>query len=160
LDGPFPSSGETWELWFQEIADAPGAKGWDPRSLMPKNKGAGGKVLHQYPAFFRQSLYLDRMSQIMGHIENCLLRAHPDIPLRDVVGLIADYYQVGINAHLFPRVNNSLLMTQANCLLRFAGLRGIPHGALDYYALYKVPADFRAIFSRAVLARNPGLDPR
>lgn len=160
LEGPFPANGETWELWFQEIVDAPEAKRWDPRSTMPKNWGVGSRVLHRYPPFFTQPLYLDRMSQIMGHIENCLLRTHPNTPLRDVIILIADYYQVGINAHLFARVNNSLLMAQVNYLLHFAGLRGIAHGALDYYALYKVPADFRAIFVRAVLERNPGLEPR
>jgi len=157
LPGPFPEHGEIWNLWFNEIAESAKAKGLNPEDVMPKNFGFKGGVGHRYPAFFHQHLYINRMAEIMGHIENCLLRTHPSTPLNDVLVLLADYYQVGINAHLFERVNNSLLMNQMNYFLHYIGLRGISHGSLDYLALYKVPEDFRGIFIKAVIERNPGI---
>jgi hypothetical protein len=163
LLGPFPRPGETWHLWFPEIAERATAKKIDPHLVMPKNsspKARGPIVRHTYPRFYYQKYYLDRMSDIMVHIENCILRTHPSTPLHDVLILVADYYQVGINAHLFYRVNNSLLMNQVNYFLHMLGLRGIPHGHLDYLALYKIPTDFRSIFIDAVKERNPGIESK
>jgi len=157
LPEPFPKNGETWELWFPEIAEKAKAKNIDPKLVMPKNFNSHETIQHKYPRFYYQELYLDRMSDLMKEIENCLLRSCPGKSNREILNTIADYYQTGINAHLFLRVNNSLLMNQVNYLLRYMDLKGISHEALDYLALYKVPGDFREAFIRAVERRNPGL---
>ena len=158
LPGPFPDSKQTWELWFEEIANKARARGVDPREVMPKTINFRGDIVHTYPEAKYVELYLDRMAELMREIEGTVL-GRPETSLGKTLELIADYYQVGINAHIFTSVNNSILMGQINYLLHYIGLRGVPHEHLDYLAMYKLPTDFRNIFIEAVRARNPGIRP-
>lgn len=164
MDGPFPP-----KVWIEGIAAELRRRDVNPeedsnlyvQDAFPHNTLAPyGIVLHYYPRSTPevQRLYLDRMSFVMTHIENCLLRPVPNTPLRNVLALLAEYYHVGINAHLFQRANNSLLMGHVNYFLRYLGLNGIRHQYWDYTALINHSGDFERIFIQAIQETNPNID--
>lgn len=161
LEGPFPP-----RIRINGINEKLREKGLNPEDLQntyvsdyfPKNyTDQSRRVIHEYPRFFShiQNVYLERMAFVMGHIENCLLRPHPDTPIQNVLALIAEYYHVGINAHLFEHGNNSILMSQVNYFLHYLGLKGIRHQYWDYVALINHSEDFEKIFIGAVREVNP-----
>jgi hypothetical protein len=67
-----------------------------------------------------------------------------------LIDRIAEYYYVAGNAHFFPRVNNSMLMSQVNYLLLRKGMSGISHGYLDYVAACVPLETFKRVFAEAV----------
>jgi hypothetical protein len=161
LEGPFPP-----RIRMNGIDEKVRAMGLEPEDFQnafagnyfPKNyTDQSGRVIHEYPRFFShiQNVYLERMAFVLGHIENCLLRPHPDTPIKNVLALIAEYYHVGINAHLFEHGNNSMLMSQVNYFLHYLGLKGIRHQYWDYVALINHSEEFEKIFIAAIREVNP-----
>jgi hypothetical protein len=159
LKGPFPE-----KIWIHGLAEQMRSAGINPESdsentlnYFPRNlTDSSGRVIHVYPRFFNhiQEMYLKRMVFVLEHLENCLLRPHPYTPLRNVLSLIAEYYHLGINAHLFERGNNSLLMSQVNYFLKYLGLNPIRHQYWDYVALINHSDDFERIFIEAIKEVN------
>lgn len=64
---------------------------------------------------------------------------------------LATYYQLGIHAHAFVRINQSLLMAQVNYILMLNHFRPVYHGYLDAAASFLDTAHFRNYFARHVL---------
>ncbi|MFW9901096.1 MAG: hypothetical protein ACFFDY_07380 [Candidatus Thorarchaeota archaeon] len=67
---------------------------------------------------------------------------------------LAIYYHLGITLHAFKRINQSLLMSQINYLLKYNGFNFIYHDNLDFIALFMDTKDFCNFFSRYVLSNN------
>lgn len=121
-----------------------------PQEALPSNKVnaiAGLGAYHEYPKMdFVKKYYLPRMESLVKSLREQLRTPPPSN--RDLfLKTLADYYQVGINAHLFDRVNQSLLMNQVNRMLERAGIPTVFHGNLDLAALSLNSADFRRYFS-------------
>jgi hypothetical protein len=163
LEGPFPAITQ-----IHGIAEELRRNGHNPEDLsdnyvsgaFPRNYiDKSGRIIHSYPRFFRhiQQIYLDRMSFVLSHIENCLLRPNSETPIINVLLLIGEYYHVGINAHFFERGNNSILMSHVNYFLKYMGLQPIRHQYWDYVALINNSYDFERIFINAIKEVNPNM---
>ena len=103
---------------------------------------------HGYISGARHLIILKQLARLVPAIRNSTT------PRRERVCTLAEYHYLASNAHLFPRVNNSLIMAQVNHLLCEAGLHGIPHGALDFFALVEDLDSYRERFLRAVIENN------
>lgn len=104
-------------------------------------------VIYPHPSIINR--YLRRMAEVME-----LIRAEPD--QTRLLDLLSVYYQLGISAHTYERINNSLLMAQVNYILTRRGLRGISHRDLDILAITRSTAEFRTFFIRDVLDAQAG----
>lgn len=77
---------------------------------------------------------------------------------------LATYFHLGIQAHAFVRINQSLLWAQVNYVLMLNGFRPTCHGYADLVAAFLDTANFRNYFARHVSAnapesREPGEQP-
>ncbi|MFT3733507.1 MAG: hypothetical protein QM776_00450 [Rhodocyclaceae bacterium] len=123
-------------------------------STRPKNRvEPDGRVIHEFPRFHAttQSIYLQRMATVMQVIEVLATLEPRAAQANAAIEPIAEYYHLGINAHLFERCNNSLLMSQVNWLLAHFGLTSIAHQLLDYQAFSHHTEGFIPLFNAAVL---------
>ena len=102
---------------------------------------------HKYPNAKHLKLYVKRMEDLMAELKSFDLEKGNK---KDFLKTLADYYHVGANAHLFEKVNNSVLMAQVNYLLGYAGVKPIAHGRLDYIAFGSNSEDFRKIFLKTI----------
>jgi hypothetical protein len=98
-------------------------------------------VHHQYTKPDDIPLYVKRIRDLAMQIIDC-----QNCSKRKVLELIADDYHIGINSHIFPRVNNSLLMRQINYFLYRISMNGLMHGEMDIYALTMGGRMFREYF--------------
>jgi hypothetical protein len=119
-----------------------------PAEGLPKNFLA--ENLHVYPGAKYIPQYVERMQERIMRIRKC-----DSCSRKEILGYIADYYHAGINAHLFLRANQSLMMSQVNYMLLRMGLNGIPPTApdgqkLDTMALFLSGERFRKYFLEQV----------
>ncbi len=75
----------------------------------------------------------------------------------EALTFVAQYYQYGINAQMFEKVNQSLLMNQVNAMLKKLGLKPISHGVMDFAGQRLQPENFTRYFIDEVKAANPEL---
>lgn len=111
---------------------------------------------HIYPKPIYLIQYLSRMHTIFLKIRNCT-----NCSKMQIIEMLSDYYHTGINAHLFKRVNQSILMSQINYVILRIGLSGITHLSgpplsikLDYAAITLNPEEFKNFFIREVIEQN------
>ena len=129
----------------------------DGEPLEPKLWGKswlGTSAKDQTPVLFHEYVLLLAHPRILARMEEALTEAARR-PARAAVPLLAEYYHLGINSHLFERVNNSLLMAQVNHVLHDKELLGIPHGNLDHHAIVTGWPRFSELFAEQVRRRNP-----
>ncbi len=130
-----------------------------PEEGLPKNniaKNFPSERMHIYPGAKYIPAYLDRMQELMKKIRGC-----ESCSRHELVSYIADYYHTGVNAHLFLRANQSLLMSQINYMLLRIGLSGVPPlrvggQKLDTMALLMGSERFKKYFIEEVLEHSPG----
>jgi hypothetical protein len=67
---------------------------------------------------------------------------------------LATYFHLGIHAHAFVRINQSLLMAQVNYILMLNRFRPVYHGYADLAAAFLDTGDFRDYFMRYVSEYN------
>lgn len=129
-----------------------------PPEAAPKNdfKTKQDSWPHEYPDPQYIGLYLKNMHAIYLKIVNCT-----GCSRLQIIDLLAEYYQVGINAHLFARGNHSLLMAQVNTILLSIGLNGLKHSSqyplnlrMDAAALIMNPDRFKDFFRQEVIAHH------
>lgn len=107
------------------------------------------QIHHTYPS--SSAPYLTRMHTLYRKLlEGPMVEKAPSL-LQD----IAQYYHYGIHAHLFRRINNSLLLLQVNTFLELYGFRGNYHRDLDVYAVNLNFEDFFAKFKEWLQEANP-----
>lgn len=130
-----------------------------PKEGLPVNNFSEWALYHNYPASKYYPYYLKTMQQLMSLIRNC-----KNCSQQQVIGYLADYYHTGTNAHLFLRVNHSLLMAQVNVILMQMGLNPIPHWVgyplnlrIDIAAIMVSSANFYPIFVKEVFRQNKNL---
>lgn len=130
-----------------------------PEEALPTNDVL--KLEHQFPDARYLGYYLDRMGLLMSQIRSC-----DSCSRLQLIEKLADYYHVAINSHAFPRVNQSLFMSQVNYILRRAGIKGLRHASpgpagerLDALALVLGGDEFRRYFVHQVLNDNPISEP-
>jgi hypothetical protein len=104
-------------------------------------------VYHVYPDIEYLDSYLKVILEILAELRVLMLQ---DAPLDQRIAKIAEFYQYGINAHFFPRVNNSIFMNMTNALLELNGCPGIPHVCLDLEALSFAVPNFAKVFAMDV----------
>jgi hypothetical protein len=123
-----------------------------PDEFAPQNhRDRKGNLVHVYPKSSKLKLYLDRMGDLLVQIK----KLPKDAPRETLLPLLSEYYQIAINAHLFHRANNSILMGQVNYILESRGMRGISHGDLDYAALILKRERFQSVLAEAIRRENP-----
>jgi len=102
-----------------------------PMIALPTNNFSSSRNWnHRYPDSKHMMHYISRMQKLITQIRGC-----ESCSREQVVLLVADYYHTAVNAHLFPRVNQSMLMSQVNYILRRIGLRGLKHASLPPLSL-------------------------
>lgn len=108
----------------------------------PMDKWKNNQVIHYYP----DPKYFDQYLQIMkSKLEQFVLRINHKVD-KKTLGIIANYYQYGINMHMFEDINQSLFANQANAMLKLLGLRPIEHGIIDFVAMRLQPENFSKYF--------------
>lgn len=107
------------------------------------------QIKHTYPEDF--SPYLNKMHEIYIRLCREFTNSDQDALLRE----LAQYYHYGINAHLFRRMNHSLLMIQINTFLTLRGWQGNYHSDLDVYATNLSFEEFYPKFLRWFREANP-----
>lgn len=123
-----------------------------PRQRPELTRAGQPTVRHEFVGGPGVRQYLRRMAALMTS-----LRAFDrDAASADLVETLAEYYFVGVHAHPFYHVNNSVLMAQVNFILNRHLLRGISHGHLDFEALNSADGfgSFRQKFVDAVATAN------
>ena len=90
----------------------------------------GGNAFHRHaPAGSDYATLLEYAGMLIGRI-----RSRIQAGLAPSSSTVAEYYHAAINLTPFSNINNSILMAQVNSIRRLSGLRGIPHGELDWLA--------------------------
>lgn len=111
----------------------------------PRNRRVLTNVLHTFPAEDALEEYVDAINH-----QGRMLRAGHLAP--EGLRALGAYYHVAINAHLFPRVNNALLMAQVNEVLRRRAMAPVSHGLLDHVAFVLPTEEFVKFFCDDFLA--------
>jgi hypothetical protein len=133
------------------------AESFPTRIMIGRRIDHAQKELTKYPErFFPDAkgipFFLERMETQMAKLRAFpLFDAHANDAFnrakkKEFLDLLCNYYQVGINAQLFKRINNSLLMTQVNYFLMLRGFKAVAHGQLDNAAFFLDSPDFRKFF--------------
>lgn len=149
------SSGKDGET----IVDVKLSLGAVPSEECPSSRfvRSGGKppeyhISHRYPR-------PETFAQVMRDMETQLTAIEaitPEAVAQDVkarthfLTAVGEYYRLGINAHLFPAVNNSVMMGQVNELLNRYGFPPVVHKNLDYVALVTDGPTFSRYFTSFV----------
>jgi hypothetical protein len=129
-----------------------------PKKAFPKNNigKPGMGIIHEYPNPKYLTTYLNQMFVYLKKIRGCT-----NCSRLEIIGHLVDYYYTGINAHLFSRVNQSLLMTQVNYILRRIGINGVKHSSLppfsmklDIAAITMSHEDFRVFLINEIINQN------
>lgn len=101
-------------------------------------------------------LYFSRMEQCLALIQqvsaNTDANGNEDRDL--LLQALATYFHLGIHAHAFVRINQSLLWAQVNYVLMLNRLRPVHHGYVDLAAAFLNIGSFRDYFKRHILAHN------
>ena len=94
------------------------------------------------------------MEQAFKQLE--ILQAVPKhSPVESWVRPLATYYHSLIVAHLFKRINHSMLSTQVNVILVRLGHKPVPHGWIDIVAYYTSTEDFIPLFEKHLRGELP-----
>lgn len=117
------------EFYRSTIDESVSISGIDP-AAWPKNEITDEISYHHYPDPEFLPIYIGRMHELIVQIRTCARCSRLAI-----VKLLAGYYHVGINAHIFNRVNHSLLMSQVNYILFRIGVSGVLHATLPPQSL-------------------------
>ena len=133
-----PSSEQKGQFSYAIPMDGIPREGW-PKNQAFRDSMGFAQIRHTYPP--TSIPYLEPMFEIYRE----LLKMPTGAKDPRVLENIARYYHYGINAHLFHRINNSLLMIQVNNFLELQGWRGGYHRDLDVYA---VNMDFPSFFEK------------
>jgi len=135
-----------WEIQIDEIP--PDAKSIGTRvkqgfSIMPPD----AKYIPLYFSKMDECLSLIRL--LSSEIE---IRGYKD--RNSLPQALAAYFHLGIHAHAFVRINQSLLMAQVNYILMLNRFRPVCHGYVDLAAAFLDSGDFRNYFTRYVCEHN------
>ncbi len=113
-----------------------------------KNKN---EVIHYYP----DPDYFDDYLQIMKKkLQEFTYESTKPFSMNILI-LIANYFQYGVNTHLFEDINQSLFANQANAMLKYLGLKPVEQGILDFTAMRLQPKNFARYFIDEVKKANP-----
>lgn len=119
----------------------------------PKDEWKNGQVFHFYPDPKFHNQYLQAMKKkLVQFISRTDKKAD-----RKIIKIIANYYQYGINMHMFENVNQSLFGNQANAMLKLLGLKPIEHGIMDFAAIRLQYKNFEKYFLNEVERLNYSL---
>jgi hypothetical protein len=109
-----------------------------PEAAQPYNIPGGA---HIYPPAEALDAYFERGAVLLNQID-----ALPE-GSAEAFETIAKYYHTMLNAAVFPKINNSMLMTQVNYLLRSKAVHtGVTHGFLDHAAYQLEFDEFLKVF--------------
>jgi hypothetical protein len=116
----------------------------------PINDGAHHYFPHPTTVAAYRRLATERLVEAWTAVKHAAGALPGSRAQRDAIRALADYYHTVINGHLFVRVNNSLVMTEVNSLLKHMGLKEVEHGHLDIFAFNLGYSDFRDYFEEFV----------
>ena len=129
---------------------------WFRRGIM---KNEEHLFRYEYPSSEYIETYVIEMSNLMKLIKNDLLKIENGTPIdlkakQKILINLAKYYQLGMCAHVFERINNSLFMSHVNTILRLLGMSAISHGNLDFVALTRDSDDFVKYFQKFIMSNH------
>lgn len=114
----------------------------DPKGYPMDKWENKSKVIHYYP----DPKYFDQYLEIMKNMLKRFILKTEGAADKEILVIIANYYQYAINMHLFEDINQSLFANQVNAMLKQIGLRPIGHGILDFVAMRLQPKNFAKYF--------------
>jgi len=114
---------------------------------------------YQYPDPSFIEAYIEQMELLMKSIRDDLqtIISKGSITLQEkeqILTNLAKYYQLGMCAHVFERINNSLFMSHVNTILHVINLKSISHGNLDFVALTRDTDNFVEYFLNYIKIKN------
>ncbi len=98
---------------------------------------------HRYPSGTAQKEYFTQMHRTAQEAMDLIKQGASE---QAILSKLAEHYQYAANARPYDNINNSLFMNELNTLLNKAGLKTIPHGDLDFAAMYLQPKTFQKYF--------------
>ncbi len=116
-----------------------------------------GSFSHYAPGAMNHESYLKRIADLAEDLRQTRWQHinHNPYALKTFVHKVADYYHTSINWMPFVGVNNSILMSHVNYVLRYHGFSVLPHEELDYQAFLSSTSQFRQVLWKSFLAANP-----
>lgn len=126
-----------------------------PATALPYDRELSYEAIyHFYPSREYFGYYYEELHRLFRAIQRHSTRGDN----RDFLEVVARFYQVAANLHMFERVNNSLYMNLVNTVLGLRGISGIEHGILDFVAMRLSSPAFVQYFADEVQRVNPTLD--
>ncbi len=119
-----------------------------PRNIIIYDRSGEEKLIHRYPSHRSIPAYRNAARLKMAKIRRALSQRLTTERREEIFSDLADYYQIAVNGHFFPRINNSILMSQVNVIAARLGFRETPQDYFDYLAFTLQPKDFRGAFRR------------
>lgn len=116
--------------------------GIDPKGCPMDKWENKNKVIHYYP----DPKYFDQYLGVMKNKLKKFILNTAGAYDKEILVIIANYYQYAINMHLFEGINQSLFANQINAMLKQIGLKPIEHGILDFVAMRLQPKNFAKYF--------------
>lgn len=111
------------------------------------NDRFGVVVRRQVPEALESAAAIARGAALMAKIKKLFKQTKPNQD--QLLELLADYYHVMINPHLFYRINHSLFLNQVNYILVEKGFRPLGHDHVDLWAYILDYQQFRRFFKGA-----------
>lgn len=131
---------------------------WDVKidGISPKSRSKAKRVRQGYDIVHPDGkyipLYFAKMGECMTFMRYLLADTKPkttgqrELMLR----VLATYFHLGIHAHAFVRINQSLLWSQVNYLLMLSGRQPVHHGYVDLVAAFLDTDHFCNYFIRYI----------
>ena len=151
-------------LWALTEVEFYPVEDWDvPVDGIPKEAWSNGARVRKgfqitHPDGHHIPLYFSRMEQCLSLIQHVSANTRGNRNKDLLIQALATYFHLGIHAHAFVRINQSLLWAQVNYVLMLNRLRPVHHEYVDLVAAFLDIGNFRDYFKRHILARNPEFD--
>ena len=138
--------GDSFRVGVESYVELPGiSKKHQPHNGVHEYPPGSGEHTwgHRYPSGKAQKEYFTQMHRTAKEALDLINSGASE---EAILSKLAEHYQYAANARPYDNINNSLFMNELNALLNKAGLRTIPHGNLDFAAMYLQPETFQKYF--------------
>lgn len=92
------------------------------------------------------SKHIDEYFKYAQTLMEKIRKIKPGEDQETLITLLSDYYHVMISAHPYFRVNNSMIMSHVNYILKRHGLKPLSHTDMDFWANTLSTPEFRRFF--------------
>lgn len=127
--------------WDIEIDGIP-EKAWSKAKRIKK----GFDIVHPDGKYI--PIYFNKMGECLNYLRILQLKQSADQDITAILHALATYFHLGIHAHAFVRINQSLLWAQVNYILMLNNYLPVHHGFVDLVAAFLSTGHFCVYFKR------------